>query len=141
MTTTSRTLDPDPQAAARPRTVWRRLTLHYVEMVLAMFAGMLVFGGLRALLGLTVAFDPHPGAHYLLMATDMAIGMAAWMRLRRHGWACTLEMCAAMYAPAVLVPLVWAGAMSGMAFMTAAHVLMMVAMLAVLLRRRREYHH
>ncbi|GGQ27312.1 flagellar biosynthetic protein FliP [Actinomadura coerulea] len=141
MATTSRTLDPDPQAPARPRTAWRRLTLHYVEMVLAMFAGMLVFGGLRALAGLTVAFDAHPGASYLLMATDMAVGMAAWMRLRRHGWACTLEMCAAMYVPAALVPLVWAGVMSGMAFMTAAHVLMMVAMLAVLLRRRREYCH
>ncbi|MEU9843491.1 LPXTG cell wall anchor domain-containing protein [Actinomadura sp. NPDC048032] len=141
MATTSRALDPDSGATARPRTAWLRLTLHYVEMVLAMFAGMLVFGGLRALLGLTVAFDAHPGAHYLLMATDMAVGMAAWMLLRRHGRACTLEMCAAMYVPAVLVPLVWAGVMSGMAFMTAAHVLMMVAMLAVLLRRRREYCH
>lgn len=141
MATTSPTLDQGSPVPARARAPWRRLTLHYVEMVLAMFAGMLVLGGLRALLGLTVAFDAHPGAHYLLMATDMAVGMAAWMRLRRHGWACTLEMCAAMYVPAVLVPLVWADVMSGMAFMTAAHVLMMVAMLAVLLRRRREYHH
>ncbi|NYE15083.1 LPXTG cell wall anchor domain-containing protein [Actinomadura citrea] len=141
MATTSRPLDPGPQAPAHRRTTWPRLAMHYVEMVLAMFAGMLVFGGLRALLGLTVDFDAHPGAHYLLMATDMAIGMAAWMLLRRHGRACTLEMCAAMYVPAVLVPLVWAGVMSGMAFMTAAHVLMMVAMLGVLLRRRREYHH
>ncbi|MGW2313206.1 LPXTG cell wall anchor domain-containing protein [Actinomadura luteofluorescens] len=141
MATTSPTLDQGSPAPARARAPWRRLTLHYVEMVLAMFAGMLVLGGLRALLGLTVSFDAHPGAHYLLMATDMAVGMAAWMRLRRHGWACTLEMCAAMYVPAVLVPLVWADVMSGMAFMTAAHVLMMVAMLAVLLRRRREYHH
>jgi hypothetical protein len=141
MATTSRTLDSDSRAPARPRASWRRLALHYAEMVLAMFAGMIVLGGLRAVLGLTVGFDAHPGAHYLLMATDMAVGMAAWMRLRRHGWGCTLEMCAAMYVPAVLVPLVWAGVMSGMAFMTAAHVLMMVAMLAVLLRRRREYHH
>ncbi len=133
---------PAPAPGPAPaRAAWSRLALHYVEMVLAMFAGMIVFGALRGLLGLTVAFDSHPGAHYLLMATDMAVGMAAWMRLRRHGWACTLEMCAAMYVPALLVPLVWAGAMSGMAFMTAAHVLMMVAMLAVLLRRRREYHH
>ncbi|NDU74771.1 hypothetical protein GWI34_19380 [Actinomadura sp. DSM 109109] len=129
------------QAPAPARGAWRRLTLHYVEMVLAMFAGMLVLGGLRALLGLTVAFDAHPGGHYLLMATDMAIGMAAWMRVRGHGRACTLEMCAAMYAPAALVPLVWAGAANGMAFMTAAHVLMMTAMLGVLLRRRHEYHH
>jgi flagellar biosynthetic protein FliP len=110
-------------------------------MVLAMFAGMLVLGARRDVLGLTVAFDERPGAHYLLMATDMAIGMAAWMRLRRHGWACTGEMCAAMYIPAVLVPLVWADVVSAMTFMTAAHVLMMAAMLAVLLRRRHEYAH
>ena len=50
-----------------------------------------------------------PGTSYLLMAIDMSVGMAAWMRLRGHGWASTLEMCAAMFVPALLVPLVWSG--------------------------------
>ncbi|WP_210747932.1 hypothetical protein [Actinomadura latina] len=139
MATSTHTPRSDTQPPAPATGAWRRLALHYIEMVLAMFAGMLVLGALRDLLGLTVAFDGRPGAHYLLMATDMAIGMAAWMRLRRHGWACTGEMCAAMYVPAVLVPLVWADAISAMAFMTAAHILMMAAMLAVLLRHRHAY--
>ncbi len=119
---------------------WWPLAKHYVEMVIAMFAGMLVIGMLRAAAGLTVEFADRPGASYLLMATDMAIGMAAWMRFRRHTWASTLEMCAAMYVPAVLLPLVWADLMSPMAFMVTAHVVMMVAMLVVLVRRRHEMH-
>lgn len=138
MATTAHTPESGPQVSTHIRAAWLRLALHYVEMVLAMFAGMLVLGALRDLLGLTVAFGERPGAHFLLMATDMAIGMAAWMRLRRHGWACTREMCAAMYVPAVLIPLVWTDVISAMTFMTAAHILMMPAMLAVLLRHRHE---
>jgi hypothetical protein len=110
-------------------------------MVVAMFAGMLVLGWLRDALGLTVVFAERPGVSYLLMATDMAIAMAAWMRFRRHGWAMTLEMCAAMYVPLALLPLVWAGAMSGMTFMVVAHVLMLVGMLVPLLRHRAELAH
>jgi flagellar biosynthetic protein FliP len=110
-------------------------------MVIAMTVGMLVIGLLREAVGLTVAFADHPGTSYLLMATDMAIGMAAWMRFRRHGWAGTLEMCAAMYVPAALLPMVWGGVMRPMTFMVAAHVVMLMAMLAVLLRRRHELTH
>jgi len=120
---------------------WRLLARHYVEMVVAMFVGMFVLGGLRAVLGLTVPFEDQPGTSYLLMAIDMSVGMAAWMRYRGHGWASTLEMCAAMFVPLLLVPLVWAGAMAAMTFMGVAHVVMLVAMLAVLLRRRAEYSH
>jgi len=115
---------------------WWPLTKHYAEMVIAMFAGMLVLGMVRSTLGLTVEFADRPGTSYLLMATDMSIGMAAWMRLRGHSWSMTAEMCAAMYGPAVLLPLVWLDAMSPMAFMVVAHTLMMVAMLVVLVRRR-----
>ena len=106
-----------------------------------MAVGMLVLGLLRAALGLTVPFDEQPGVGYLLMAVDMSVGMAAWMRFRGHGWAGTLEMCAAMFVPLALVPLVWAGAMGAMTFMTVAHVVMPLAMLAALLRRRAEYAH
>ena len=117
---------------------WRRLARHYLEMVVAMMLGMLVLGALRDVVGLTVPFAEHPGTSYVLMATDMALAMAAWMRFRRHGWGGTLEMCAAMYVPALLLPLVWAGAMGAMTFMVLAHVLMLVAMLAVIVRRRHE---
>ncbi len=135
--TTTQTHETVERNASR----WRPLARHYVEMVVAMFAGMLVLGGLRALLGLTVPFEDQPGTAYLLMAIDMSVGMAAWMRYRGHGWASTLEMCAAMFVPLLLVPLVWAGAMAAMTFMGVAHVVMLVAMLAVLLGRRAEYSH
>lgn len=130
-------------AAVVPDTARRRRPLlrHYLEMSLAMSAGMLVLGALRELLGLTVSFDEGPGTAYLLMATDMAIGMAAWMRFRGHGWPGTLEMSAAMYVPLGLLPLVSLRLMSETTFVAAAHVLMFAAMLAVLLRRRGEFTH
>jgi len=126
---------------ARTSVGWRPLARHYAEMVLAMFAGMFALGGLRTLAGLTLPLEEQPGGWYLLMAIDMSIGMAAWMRYRGHGWAGTLEMCAAMFVPLALVPLVWAGAMGALSFMTAAHVVMLAAMLLVLLRRRHEFAH
>ena len=139
---TDTTLSPNRSTThGRTRSRFRALARHYAEMVVAMFAGMLVLGGLRELVGLTVPFAERPGLSYLRMATDMAISMAVWMRVRRHDWASTLEMCAAMYVPLVLLPLVWAGTMSAMTFMVDAHVLMLVAMLAVLLRHRDHYAH
>jgi hypothetical protein len=123
------------------RAAWRPLARHYLEMVAAMFVGMLALGGLRMALGLSVSFDDRPGTAYLLMAVDMSVAMAAWMRFRGHGWASTLEMCAAMFVPLALLPLVSAGVMGSMTFMTAAHVVMLVAMLASLLHRRHEHTH
>lgn len=120
---------------------WRPLARHFTEMVVAMFVGMIVLGALRDAIGVTVRFTAHPGTSYLLMATDMALGMAAWMRYRGHDWARTLEMSAAMYMPLVLLPLVWVDAVSAMTFMGAAHVVMLAAMLALLLRRHHETAH
>jgi hypothetical protein len=130
---------PETVTAGRKGASWRPLARHYVEMVIAMFVGMIVLGGLRTVVGLSVPFEEQPGTAYLLMAIDMSIGMAAWMRYRGHGWSGTLEMCAAMFVPLALMPLVWADLMGAMTFMTVAHVVMLVAMLAVLLRRRDEH--
>lgn len=129
------------QPTTRPGRRTGVLVRHYLEMVVAMFVGMIALGSLRDLVGLDVVFAERPGASYALMATDMAIGMAAWMRFRGHGWGCTLEMCAAMYVPLLLLPLVWGGVMGAMTFMVVSHVLMMVAMLAVVLRRADEIAH
>ena len=129
---------PQTTTAGPTRATWRPLARHYAEMVVAMFIGMLVLGALRELLGLTVAFEASPGASYLLMATDMALGMAAWMLVRGHTWASTLEMCAAMYVPVVLLPAVWVGALGATAFMVLAHVVMLAAMLGVLVRQDRR---
>ncbi len=110
-------------------------------MVLAMLVGMVVLGAMRSASGFTVPFEEQPGTAYVLMAIDMSVGMAGWMRFRGHRWASTLEMCAAMFVPLVLLPLVRTGAMGAMTFMMTAHVVMPLAMLGLLLRRRDEYAH
>lgn len=125
-----------------PARRWARFAVHYVEMIIAMFAGMFVLALAWSALGIRFSYDQDPEAAYLLMAFDMSVGMAAWMRVRGHAWAPTLEMCAAMFAPVVpLFPLLWLGAIDGMGLMMAAHVAMFPLMLAAMLRRRDEYAH
>lgn len=115
---------------------WRRFALHYLEMVLAMFAGMFLLGLV------TGRWDLGPEAGYLVMATNMSIGMAVVMLLRGHSWPRTLEMCAAMYAPALVAfPLFWAGVLDDHGLMMVTHVIMFPLMLAVMLLRREEYAH
>ena len=120
---------------ARPAV---RFTLHFLEMVVAMVVGMIVLGPVWAFAwpGLSDVMT----AQVLVMATNMSLGMALWMKIRRHGWASIIEMSAAMYVPfLVLLPFYWAGVMTGMTLMGAGHVLMLPAMLIAMLRRRQEY--
>lgn len=145
--------DPDPDATGRERPTgtrrrWLRFAGHYLEMVVAMVAGMIVLGGaLRAVLavaGVEYSMARYPELTILEMTMTMAVGMAAWMRFRGHGWAATLEMSGAMLTPAVAVlPMVWLDVLAGGAAMTLEHVAMFPLMLAVMLRRRDEYltHH
>ena len=114
-----------------------RFAGHYVEMVAAMVIGM-------------VALDPlwpsdwmaRTDVHAIVMATDMTVAMALWMRIRRHPWPRTAEMSTVMYLPfvALLVPY-WLGGLSATALMAAGHVIMFPLMLAVMLWRRSEYWH
>jgi hypothetical protein len=118
----------------------RHFARHYVEMVVAMLVGMMVLGPLEAMVwpGLTARADV--GA--VVMATNMAIGMGAWMRFRGHSWRGVAEMSGSMYVPflVLLVPF-WAGAIGESALMTWGHVLMLPAMAAVMLLRPAEYAH
>jgi flagellar biosynthetic protein FliP len=76
------------------------------------------------------------------MATNMAIGMGAWMRFRGHTWPAILEMSAAMYLPfAVLFVPYWTGAVSGSVVMDAGHLLMLPLMALAMVWRRHEYAH
>ncbi|MEU4537727.1 hypothetical protein AB0G15_22985 [Streptosporangium sp. NPDC023825] len=128
------------QTAPPARRRWGRFAWHYAEMVIAMFAGMFVLGMLWSAAGLGFSHDRQPELAYLLMAFDMSVGMAVWMRYRGHGWAPTLEMCAAMFVPVVpLFPLLWLGLIDGGALMTIAHVAMFPLMLAAMFRRLDEY--
>lgn len=117
-----------------------RFALHYVEMVVAMFVGMIALYPLVT--WLAPGIDDRADAAALIMATTMSIGMAAWMKIRRHAWRPIAEMCAAMYVP--FVPLLvahWLGVVDGEAVMMGGHVLMFPAMLAVMLYRKDEYYH
>ncbi|MFF7447368.1 MULTISPECIES: hypothetical protein [unclassified Streptomyces] len=120
------------------------LARHYVEMIVAMLAGMLVLGAaLRGALALTdidYGMSGHPELVTLEMAFTMSAGMTWWMRRRGHAWPGIAEMCAAMFLPAlVLVPLLARDLVTPDAAMTWEHLAMLPLMLAVLLRRRGEY--
>jgi hypothetical protein len=124
---------------------WAPFIRHYIEMVLAMAIGMV------ALMPLEMSAFQAAGVSQvmnrvelmtLVMATDMAIAMAAWMAYRRHGWRDIAEMTAAMYLPFVIFfPATLTGIMSGGTMVFAGHVLMLVAMLALMLWRRDHYCH
>ncbi len=123
-----------------PRTTSRKLLRfagHYVEMAVAMIVGMVALAPLWP-----AEWVARPDVHAMTMALDMTIAMALWMRIRRHSWPRTAEMSATMFLPfAVLLVPYWLGAISGMAVMVAAHVIMFPLMLAVMLWRRTDYWH
>jgi hypothetical protein len=116
-----------------------RFLWHYAEMVIAMMLGMLLLGLVwSAVLPEDIRFDIDT----LIMAANMTIGMALWMRIRRHGWPSIAEMSLAMIAPflVLLVPY-WFGVLAGDLVMSVGHSLMFVFMALAMLRRREEYTH
>jgi hypothetical protein len=114
----------------------RAFVVHYLQMLAAMLAGMVVLGPLSMLLG----HGARAEVEALLMATWMTAGMAAWMAWRRHPWSSIVEMGLAMYlAFVVLFPLHWLGQLSTDGLILVGHVLMLPAMLMAMLRRREEY--
>ena len=137
-----RTSSGHPTHPAGGHGRWRFLR-HYLEMVAAMLVGMVVLGaavrGVLALAGLQFPAQ-YPELVALEMAFTMSTGMVAWMRHHGHGWASTLEMAGAMFAPAVvLVPLLWLGVIAGDALLVLEHLAMFPLMYLVMLHRRAEY--
>ena len=124
----------------------RRFIRHYLEMVIAMFAGMIVLGipgeaALRAVgYGSSELQADAPAVALLAMATIMTVPMVAWMRRMGHGRQPCNEMAASMYLPTFLViALMGAGAVDFTGAMGLEHVLMLPAMLVAMLLRREEY--
>ena len=127
------TQTPVRHTHSRGRRTWH-LVRHYLEMLV----GMMVLGPVVDLVWPSLTARADVGA--MVMATNMAIGMGAWMRFRRHSWPAVLEMSAAMYVPfAVLLVPYWAGAVSGSFLFTAGHVLMLPAMALAMWWRLDEY--
>jgi hypothetical protein len=124
----------------------RRFARHYLEMVIAMSAGMLVIGvpaaGALELAGssLSELKETAPAVYLLAMGVAMTVPMVAWMRYRDHGWRPTSEMGASMMAPTIAgIVLLEAGVTDFDAAMMIEHVVMFPAMLAVMLARWDEY--
>jgi hypothetical protein len=126
------------------RRMWK-LTVHYVEMVIAMFVGMVALHPVWTFALDAVgwsAFLDSPEAMAMVMATNMTIAMTAWMRFRGHGWRPCAEMGAAMYLPFIVlfVPM-WAGLITASGMLLWGHVLMLFAMAGAMAIRPHEYAH
>ena len=82
-----------PADAGPPMTARRRrwkLTVHYLEMVVAMAVGMVALHPVWTFALDAVGwsgFLDHPEAMTMVMATNMTIAMTAWMRFRGHALA------------------------------------------------------
>lgn len=132
-TTTAPQTHPAPAPSAWRQLRTRHFALHYLEMLVSMVAGMYLFGWLEGFLPVDLMARGDVGA--VVMATNMSLGMGLWMRIRRHSWASTARMTAAMYLPfAVLLVPFWAGLISGGTLMVAGHALMLPAMALAMLR-------
>jgi hypothetical protein len=125
----------------------RHFIRHYVEMLVAMFAGMGVLG-MPALMGLGAVGvtsaelrSEAPALLLLGMGITMTVPMVAWMRYRGHGWAASNEMTASMLVPtAGVIGLLGAGLVDDIgALLVLEHVVMLPSMLVAMLLRREEY--
>src|SRR3954451_208166 len=122
---------------------------HYVEMVIAMFAGMLLLGlpaeGVLLAAGSSTGELERdaPALMLLGMAVVMTVPMVAWMHYRGHGRRPNAEMAASMFLPTFLVIALMASGLVGdfMTLMMAEHVVMLPSMLVAMLLRRDEYTH
>jgi hypothetical protein len=137
-----RTAEPLTAASATSR-----FARHYLEMVVAMASGMVVYGVLfRSPLdptGYGSLLGAHPYLSEFLMLVAMSMPMVAFMLYRGHGWLQTAEMVVGMVVPSVAV--ICIVAISVVPFLTdstlsvSSHVAMLMGMLLAMLYRRTEY--
>jgi hypothetical protein len=123
----------------------RAFARHFGEMVLAMFLGMLVLGGVAELAFAAAASslsDQPGGTQVMLMGLNMTVPMVIWMSYRGHATARNVEMAMSMIVPSVAAAvLAWAGALGSAAALGVQHAVMIPAMLGVMLWRYQEYSH
>ena len=128
-------------------TSTRHFVRHYMEMLAAMFLGMVVLGMPAIMaLGATGVSSAElrsdaPALLLLGMGVTMTVPMVAWMRYRGHGWAASNEMAASMLIPtAGVIALLGSGMVDDIgALLLVEHVVMLPAMLVAMLLRREEY--
>jgi YHS domain-containing protein len=125
------------------RSAWWRYTRHLLEMLAAMFAGMILLG-----IGIAVLGSP-PGSDTLLgeygyMAVAMSLPMVVWMRRMGHPWWDCWEMTAWMVVPmfALVLPVALGLSAPGLtvhSLMLLSHVAMIGGMAALMLYRWDTY--
>jgi hypothetical protein len=140
----SATLSLDAGLAGRSGSK-RAFARHFGEMLVAMFVGMGVLGGLAAL-GFAAAggssSDLPSGVRVMLMGIYMTVPMVLWMKYRGHSAARNAEMAMSMVVPtAAAAALAFAGVLGTGAALAVQHVVMIPAMLGVMLWRYEEYAH
>ena len=132
-------------APAKGATSKLAFARHYGEMVLVMFVGMAVFGGLASLAFAAgdSSLSAQSGAlQVTMMGLYMTVPMVAWMAYRGHTTAQNVEMAASMIIPTAFAAILALTAAAGdHAAMTIQHAIMLPAMLAVMLFRYDEYAH
>ena len=142
----SEVIAPPDVGSARPSRAGhrrRRFAGHVGEMLLAMFAGMLVLGGVVAgalALAGTSLDKGSASVTAAVMAFNMTVPMVAWMHYRRQPIARSAEMAAAMVVPTVAaIALYWVGVLSSEAVPAVQHAVMIPAMVGVMLWRYDHY--
>jgi hypothetical protein len=147
---TSTGREPESRAPQLDLGQWLR---HLAEMVVAMYAGMLVYMALvrPVLRGIGFAGLVAGDLGYAWMLLFMVSPMVALMRFQRHSWRMTDEMAAGMVAPVlVCFGLVRLGICPLLPFLSwltptsvylAAHDGMLLGMIAVMVIRRGMYPH
>jgi hypothetical protein len=135
--------DHGSDPGARPAS-WRRFARHYVVMVVAMYAGMLVLDPVYAAVATAAGYvDPWaqlPVLSALAMAFNMTVPMVLLMLRHHHGGLVVAEMAGSMVVPTLAaIGLYAVRALDADQVMTVAHVAMFPAMLLAMLHRYAHY--
>lgn len=137
-------LDQDRRGFTRVSKAGRFL-LHFLEMLLAMFAGMGIFHLLAGLIPASSSWaavnDSDTLLHNVAMDVFMTVPMLAWMVVRGHGWRHSFEMGVAMLAPIAVINLLCSLGLDGYLpwLAEASGPAMFLGMLAAMLYRRDHY--
>ena len=126
------------------RTGRRVFLRHFVEMLIAMFAGMLVLGGITALVFAVAggSLSDAPGSVRVMLMGFDTVPMVAWMSYRGHSRARNAEMAASMIVPtSAAAALAALGVLSSAAALGVQHAVMIPAMLGAMLWRYDDYSH
>jgi hypothetical protein len=130
--------------AARTVQAIGRFVLHYLEMCAVMCVGGLVlsvlFFGAAGLLGYTDLPQQFPELSVLVIAINLSLPMAAWMRFRGMDWRPTLEMAGStMVIGLLLIAAYWLDIIPKSSLIEVQTSLACPVMLAVMLFRFRLY--